>query len=128
VLVDIRGKAAEALIPKIEKVIAAYPYQSEYRLWPGPNSNSFVAYVGRSVPELELDLPPTAIGKDFLMDGKYFDTPVSGQGFQLSIKGAGGFVISPVEGFELHLLGFTVGFDFDDVALKIPGFGRVPLL
>ena len=33
--------------------------------WPGPNSNTFVAHVMRSVPELGAALPPTAIGKDW---------------------------------------------------------------
>ena len=61
-LVDRRG---EALIPRIVK---SYPYANEYRTWPGPkNGNTFVAHVARSgAAELRVDLPPTAIGKDYM--------------------------------------------------------------
>ena len=59
------GEAAEKAIPAIEKAAAAYPYADRYKLWPGPNSNSFVAYVLRRVPQLTVELPPTAIGKRF---------------------------------------------------------------
>ena len=44
----------------------ATPTPTAYVTWPGPNSNTFVAWLGREVPELRLTLPPTAIGKDFL--------------------------------------------------------------
>src|SRR3546814_9271983 len=64
-LVDLRGPEAAALIPAIEAAVESYPHADRYRSWPGPNSNTFVAHVGRSVPGLRLDLPPTAIGKDF---------------------------------------------------------------
>lgn len=124
-LSDVRGSAAETIITKIETLVDSYPHKSNYVLWPGPNSNSFVAHIGRNIPELALDLPPTAIGKDFLIDSKITGTPVSGQGFQFSLFGYGGFAFSPVEGAELHLLGLTLGYDFDDHDLKLPGFGRV---
>ncbi len=65
-LVDRRGDGVDAIIAKVETAVAAYPYPATYRTWPGPNSNTFVAYVARAVPELRLDLPPTAIGKDYL--------------------------------------------------------------
>ena len=65
-LVDRRGDGVDAIIAKVETAVAAYPYPASYRTWPGPNSNTFVAYVARAVPELRLDLPPTAIGKDYL--------------------------------------------------------------
>ncbi|WP_373086417.1 DUF3750 domain-containing protein [Sneathiella sp.] len=126
-LAEVKGEAAEHLITKIEGVIEAYPHKYDYRLWPGPNSNSFIAHIGREVPELALDLPPTAIGKDYIGSGIVTAHAVSGRGFQLSLGGYGGFTLSPVEGAELHLLGLTIGFDFDDVALKLPGFGRIPI-
>ena len=37
-----------------------------YRVWPGPNSNTFVAHLGRAIPELRLAMPSTAIGKDYV--------------------------------------------------------------
>jgi hypothetical protein len=40
----------------------------------GPNSNTFVAYIGRHVPEL-MDLPATAIGKDYRATARSSTTP-----------------------------------------------------
>ncbi|GLQ07056.1 DUF3750 domain-containing protein [Sneathiella chinensis] len=126
-LADLRGTAAEQVIARLPQVIGTYPHKSEYRLWPGPNSNSFIAYIGRNFPELKLDLPPTAIGKDYLANGEITGPAISGDGFQLSLMGYGGFLVSPEQGMELHVLGLTAGFDFDDLALKVPGFGRLAL-
>jgi len=66
---ELRGAGAIAVIDRLPAAVASYPYAHTYRAWPGPNSNTFVAHVARSVPELRLDLPPTAIGKDYLPGG-----------------------------------------------------------
>ena len=120
-LVDLRGEGLDAVIAKVEAVVAAYPYPSTYRLWPGPNSNTFTAYVARAVPELRLDLPPTAIGKDYLPGGALasLSTP-GGPGVQLSLLGLGGVLVGREEGIELNLLGLTFGVDLDGPALKLP--------
>ncbi len=68
-LVDLRGAGVDEVIAKIGAAVAGYPYPASYRTWPGPNSNTFTAWVGRRVPELRLRLPPTAIGKDYLPGG-----------------------------------------------------------
>ena len=120
-----RGQAAEALIDKIEAAVAAYPYQDVYRTWPGPNSNTFTAYVARAVPELRLDLPPTAIGKDYLGETTFADSTPSGTGYQVSLFGALGLLAGIEEGFEINLLGLTLGIDPLDLALKLPGIGRL---
>ena len=41
-----------------------YPYRDRYRAWPGPNSNTFVAWVLREAG-LHHSLDPRAIGKDY---------------------------------------------------------------
>ena len=51
---DVRGAAAEAIIALLPSVVASYPYTDRYQAWPGPNSNTFTAYVGRCVPQLRL--------------------------------------------------------------------------
>src|SRR5205823_11175365 len=51
-LVDLRGAGVDRVIAKIEAAVARYPYAAHYRTWPGPNSNTFTAWVGRQVPEL----------------------------------------------------------------------------
>ena len=125
-LVDLRGERVDRLIERVEAAVRSYPNPDSYRLWPGPNSNTFTAYVGRAVPELHLDLPPTAIGKDYLPGGALasLSTP-GGAGLQISLLGMGGFLVSVEEGFEVNVLGLTFGVDLNRPALKLPGIGRV---
>jgi hypothetical protein len=125
-LVDLRGPAAALLIDRIEEAVAAYPYPDSYRAWPGPNSNTFTAFVARRVPEMRLDLPPTAIGKDWLGPGRVVDRTPSGTGWQVSLFGLLGVAAGLDEGLEFNLLGLSAGVDVDDLALRLPGFGRVP--
>lgn len=124
-LVDLRGDEAEALIPSILAAVEAYPYAGDYTLWPGPNSNTFVAHVGRQVPDLGLVLPVTAIGKDYLPGGALFAATPSGTGYQLSLFGTLGITAAKEEGLELNLLGLVLGIDFLRPALKLPGVGRL---
>jgi Protein of unknown function (DUF3750) len=124
-LVDLRGDGVDELIARVENAIQHYPYPSSYRTWPGPNSNTFIAYLGRAVPELRLDLPPTAIGKDFLPGGVPVARSPSGTGVQLSVFGLAGILAAWEEGLELNVLGLTVGVDVNAPALKLPGLGRI---
>ncbi len=124
-LVDRRGDDVDALIARVEAAIASYPYPTSYRTWPGPNSNTFIAYIGRAVPELGLELPPTAIGKDFLPGGGLVATTPSGRGIQLSLLGVAGVLVGWEEGLEVNVLGLTFGVDLKDPALKVPGLGRL---
>ena len=119
------GNEVDALIARLHHASAEYPYDNHYRLWPGPNSNTFIAYLGRAVPELSIDLPPTAIGKDYLPDGTWFSSAPSGSGVQLSVNGLFGFIVAPEEGLEINLLGLSAGVDLSPPALKLPGIGRI---
>jgi len=127
-LLERRGPGVDALLDRIEAAVAAYPYANEYRVWPGPNSNTFTAYVVRQVPELGLDLPPTAIGKDYLTDGQLLDRMPSGSGWQVSLFGLVGIGLAWEEGIELNVLGLSIGLDLNDLGLRLPGIGRVALL
>jgi hypothetical protein len=124
-LVDLRGDGVDAIVAKIEAAVAAYPYPSSYRTWPGPNSNTFTAWVGREVPELRLKLPPTAIGKDYLAGGALAGTTPSGTGVQLSLFGLGGLAVGWEEGIELNVLTLNFGVDLKRPALKLPLVGRL---
>ncbi|ROR32398.1 DUF3750 domain-containing protein [Inmirania thermothiophila] len=124
VLAELRGEAAAAAIPAIEAAVAAYPWPDRYRLWPGPNSNTFTAWVARRVPALRLDLPPTAVGKDYL-GARVLAPAVSGTGWQLSLGGLLGLTLAREEGVEINLLGLAFGLDPADLALRLPGIGRV---
>jgi len=124
-LVEHRGAVAEALIPAIEAAVRSYPYAERYRAFPGPNSNTFLAHIARSVPELALDLPPSAIGKDYRPLSAPIGAAPSGRGVQLSVLGLAGLILSPEEGIELNLLGLGLGLDLWDPALRLPGIGRI---
>ncbi|OGA01949.1 MAG: hypothetical protein A3H35_04060 [Betaproteobacteria bacterium RIFCSPLOWO2_02_FULL_62_17] len=123
-IADQRGPGTDELIAKVDKAAREYPWADEYSAWPGPNSNTFTAWIGRAVPELRLDLPPTAIGKDY-SGTKLIGPAPSGSGLQLTLFGLLGLTASPVEGLEVNLLGLTLGVNPFDFSLKLPVLGRV---
>jgi len=123
-LAELRGEAASVAIDQIEQAVTAYPYADRYRVWPGPNSNTFTAFVLRSAPGLRADLPATAIGKDYLGSSLIAAAP-SGTGIQLSLLGVIGVLAATQEGLEINLLGLTFGVDPMDLSLKLPFVGRV---
>lgn len=66
---ELRGAAAEKAIPVISRTAQDYPYADTYWIIPGPNSNTFTAALMREVPDLTVELPPHAVGKDYLPGG-----------------------------------------------------------
>lgn len=123
-IADKRGRGVDAIIERIDNAAAAYPYADSYTAWPGPNSNTFTAWVLRAVPELRAELPPTAIGKDYLGERIVSSAP-SGSGRQFSLLGLFGIAVSSVEGLELNVLGLTFGINPFDPSLKLPLIGRL---
>ncbi len=121
------GAAAATLIPPIEAAIRGYALRrlGDYRVWPGPNSNTFVRAVLDALPGVSVSLPPTAIGKDFPYDGRWFRRTPSGTGIRLTLGGYAGITLGWVEGIEINILGAVVGFDLRRPAVKLPGLGRV---
>ena len=77
------------------------------------------------MPELRVDLPPTAIGKDFLPNGAVAAAAPSGTGYQVSLFGLLGVLGALEEGVELNVLGLSFGVDFNTPAVKLPGLGRI---
>ncbi len=127
---SVTGPDAERLIPKIKKAVAAYPARKpgDYRLWPGPNSNSFIATILAEVPEAGISLPPNAVGRDWrTASGLYAGASPSRTGLQVSLFGLFGLTLARVEGIELNMLGLVLGFDWQQMALKLPGWGNVHL-
>jgi hypothetical protein len=122
IIFDLRGEKAEALIDRIDQVVKEYPYANRYVTWPGPNSNTFTAYIARRIPEMKLVLPSNALGKDYI--GNHFFARVpSGTGFQISLYGYIGLMIALKEGVEINILGLVYG--ISPTALKLPGFGDI---
>ncbi len=129
IIYRLEGAKAAALIPAVGASIAAYPYQIKgtYHVWPGPNSNTFVSWVVRHTDGLDTELPPVAVGKDWLGWAGYAPAP-SKTGYSFSIVGIFGGTLALKEGAELHLLGSTIGIDPDDLAIKLPALGKLSLL
>lgn len=121
------GERAAQLIPKIGAAIESYKYRNlgDYRAWPGPNSNTFVAAIIDAVPEMGAVLPPTAIGKDFPFDGAWFGRTPSGTGVRMTLGGYLGLTVGWLEGIELNVLGAVLGLDIRRPAIKIPAIGRI---
>jgi hypothetical protein len=126
VIRDLRGADAEAVIERLPAAAASYPYATRYSAWPGPNSNTFVAHLGRAIPQLRLAMPSLAIGKDYMSADQWLAPVPSGTGYQLSLSGVLGLMAARDEGFEVNLFGLVAGVGVRPTALKFPGFGRIP--
>ncbi|MFB2550003.1 DUF3750 domain-containing protein [Ensifer soli] len=126
IVVAIRGEAAERLVPEVETAIRSYPHAGAgaYRIWPGPNSNTFVAHVLRSVPTLGAVLPPDAVGRDYLPGGAFFALDEDGLDLHATLYGLLGVSAGVRSGLELHFLGLVAGLDLARPGIKIPAFGR----
>ncbi len=61
-----RGEYAEKLIHEVENAAKIYPWKTTYKAFPGPNSNTFTAWIAKNVPELGLELPFSAIGSGYI--------------------------------------------------------------
>jgi len=125
ILKSFYGQPAAELIPKIETAAESYPYKGQYIVWPGPNSNTFTAYIARKVPELNLALPPIAIGKDFLGNHTFFAKAPSNTGFQFSLFGVFGILLAREEGLEINIIGLVIGINPLKLAIALPCIGEL---
>ncbi|HZP79622.1 MAG TPA: DUF3750 domain-containing protein [Pseudolabrys sp.] len=126
VVADVRGAEAAALIPRLETAVRSYEYRhaGDYRIWPGPNSNSFTAALIRAAPELQVALPSNAIGRDF-RDGFYLGPTDSHTGVEINLWGYCGIKLGWVEGIEINMFGLVAGLDLRHPGVKLPGYGRI---
>lgn len=122
-LKDVRGKDAEKIIAVLDTVVKNYPYQNNYYYWPGPNSNTFITYLSRNIPELHFAMPPVALGKDFLGKTIFWDKAPSYTGYQFSFYGLFGFLFAKDEGLEINFLGLVTGINPKSYAIILPGVG-----
>ena len=130
IVVEKHGAEAEALIPKVRAAIAGYPFamRGGYRIFPGPNSNSFTAYVMRAVPGIDATLPSMAVGRDYPTDWTLVSIDPDGKEMRLSLWGYAGVVVGWKSGLEVNLFGLVAGIDPRRLAIKIPAFGTYGLL
>lgn len=129
ILLTLTGAEAERAIPRVLAAVAAYPFndRGSYGVWPGPNSNTFIAAIARAVPEIAPALLPTAIGKDYVGWPGRLGSSISGTGAELSLAGILGITVGWIEGLEVNVLGLVAGFDVRRPAIKVPGWGRIGL-
>jgi hypothetical protein len=66
VLQQLSGPGVDALIEAVDRAARDYPWKNTYKIFPGPNSNTFTAWIAKQVPELNLDLPLSAIGSGYV--------------------------------------------------------------
>ena len=66
ILKEHRGAGVDKLIDEIDRAAQAYPWKSSYTVFPGPNSNTFTAWIAKQVPDLGLSLPFAAIGSGYV--------------------------------------------------------------
>lgn len=64
-LKEFRGAGVEKLIKAVDSAARNYPWPDSYKAFPGPNSNTFTAWIAGQVPELGLNLPFSAIGSGY---------------------------------------------------------------
>lgn len=128
IISHVRGKEAAALIPKIEAAIAAYRWskRGDYGIWPGPNSNTFVASIVRAVPEWHAATPPRAVGRDYPADGRWVGKTNAGD-FYATLGGYAGVTAGRTVGFEINFLTLVAGVNPWRGEVKVPAFGAFRL-
>ena len=124
-LYEVKGAKATNIIKKVKESINNYPYANDYTLYPGPNSNTFVAYIIKDVDEIKTELPPHAIGKDYASLNDFISKSPSSRGFQISLFGLLGFTLGIDEGLEVNIIGLNFGIDVLRPAIKLPFVGRL---
>lgn len=110
-----RGETARAVRAVLEEP-PRYPHRERYLAWPGPNSNTYAAWVLEQAG-VRHGLDPRAIGKDYLGD--------RGAGWELSrarLRCESPLVGLRVEAgcLELHLLCLTFGLDLREREVRTP--------
>jgi hypothetical protein len=124
VLATFDGPSAQPLAAAVLGAAPQFPYRHGYRAWPGPNSNTFVDWLAREVPGLRVELPPTAVGKDYATWLRVGLSP-TGTGVELETMLLGAQV-GLREGVEAHFLGLTAGVGLWPPQLKLPFLPGIP--
>ena len=130
IVVSRHGTKAERLIPEIRAAVAAYPFamRGGYHIFPGPNSNTFVAFILSNTKGLAATLPPVAVGRDYPIGRQLIALDKARGELRLSLFGYAGITVGRVSGLEVNLFGLVAGIDPERLAIKIPAFGTFGFL
>ncbi len=116
-----RAREIAAQLEKLDRTVRGK--RGRYRVWPGPNSNTYVADMGRSVGGLAFDIDHNASGKDYT---RYFQAGVSTTKIGVAVDTWPlGVQLGLIEGIELHFFQGTLGVSFFPPALKLPFLQRL---
>ena len=63
---DALREEVDKLIDAVDSAAHSYPWKTTYKAFPGPNSNTFTAWVIKQVPALDVVLPFSAIGSGYV--------------------------------------------------------------
>jgi hypothetical protein len=72
---EFRGEGVDELIKSVVRAAKSYPWPYIYKAFPGPNSNTFTAWIAKMVPKLGLELPFSAIGSGYVDNWSSFIVP-----------------------------------------------------
>ncbi|RFC66326.1 DUF3750 domain-containing protein [Fulvimarina endophytica] len=127
---EAHGELAADLIPRLRQAITDYRFSNrgDYRIFPGPNSNTFVATVLRDLPGFAVTLPAPAVGRDYPVDGELASLDRARGEFRASLFGYAGIVLGRASGLEINVLGLVAGINPFDLSVTIPAFGTYSLL
>ena len=124
-ILDLRGPGVDDVIAKIDAAARAYPYGGAYSVWPGPNSNTFIAWIARRVTELSSTCRrPPSVRTGSAATGRLQERQAV-LGFQFSLFGLAGVLVGAEEGLEVNVAGLNFGLDPLDLAVRLPGIGRI---
>ncbi len=117
------GDRARRIAAAIQARAAGYPCATRYRAWPGPNSNSFLAWLAHEV-DMPVSLPHTALGKNFTT---WFDAGLTTRGTGIAVDTLPlGVEIGLLEGVELRLFGVGFGIQIWPPAIELPFLASLP--
>ncbi|MCR9246394.1 MAG: DUF3750 domain-containing protein [bacterium] len=119
----VTGHRAKLHAASIRARAAGYPCAVHYRAWPGPNSNSFVAWLVDQIG-LAVDLPHTALGKNFTT---WVDAGLTTGGTGLHVDTLPlGVEVGLTEGVEVRLFGIGFGVTLWPPAIELPFLPAIP--
>lgn len=123
VVTMVLGDRAAAIAAQVLAVAPTYASATDYRAWPGPNSNTFVEWLARETG-LPVRLPPTAVGKDYT-PWLRIGVPATGTGLEVETAVVG-VQVGLREGVEIHFLGLTAGIGLWPPSLALPFLPAIP--
>ncbi len=123
VLQMLEGDRAIAAIRRLRVEVPAVNRTYAYGPWPGPNSNTFIDDLGRSIPELRFEQHHNAFCKDYAPTVLVGST-TTGTGVELETPVLG-VQVGILDGLELHVLALSFGVNLWPPRLELPFVERV---